>query len=129
MKRGRILEGLLLGLALLLATSAFASNSGSMQILDPVTVAGTQLSPGQYAVKWDGSGSNVQVSILKGSKVVATTPAHLIDLNQKSNGDVAVLKANTDGSKSLSEIHFSGKKSALALGDESNSMDSSSGTH
>ena len=119
---GRIFKGLLLGLAVLLATSAFASNRGSMQLLDAVTVGGAQLAPGDYSLKWDGNGPSVQLSILKGSKVVATTPARLIDLDQKPNGDVAVVKTNGDGSKSLAEIHFYGKKSALAIGSESAMM-------
>jgi hypothetical protein len=126
MKFANFSKGLLLGLALLLATSAFAaSNKGSMQLLDPVTVSGKQLPAGDYSVKWDGSGPNVELSILRGSKVVATTPARLIDLNQKTNGDAAVVKNNDDGSKSLSEIRFGGKKYALAIGQETASMEGS----
>jgi hypothetical protein len=124
MKFANISKGLLLGLALLLATSAFAAaNQGSMQLQDPVTVSGKQLRAGDYSVKWDGNGPNVQLSILKGNKVVATTPARLIDLNEKSNNDAAVVQNNGDGSKSLAEIHFSGKKYALAIGSDSASMD------
>ena len=40
----KISKGLLLGLALLLATSVFAAtNKGSLQVTDPVTVNGKQL--------------------------------------------------------------------------------------
>ena len=126
MKFANVSKGLLLGLALLLATSAFAaSNKGSMQLLDPVTVSGKQLPAGDYSVKWDGTGPNVELSILRGSKVVATTPARLIDLNQKTNGDAAVVKNNDDGSKSLSEIRFGGKRYVLAIGQETASMEGS----
>jgi hypothetical protein len=126
MKFANISKGLLLGLALLLATSALAAtNKGSVQLQDSVTVSGKQLRAGEYSVKWDGSGPNVELSILKGNKVVATTPARLIDLNEKSNRDAAVVQNNGDGSKSLAEIHFSGKKYALAIGNESASMDGS----
>ena len=126
MKFQSISKGLLLGLAVLLATGAFAAvNKGSVQLLDPVTVSGKQLPAGDYSVKWDGNGPNVELSILRGSKVVATTPARLIDLNQKTNGDAAVVKNNDDGSKSLSEIRFGGKRYALAIGQETASMDGS----
>ncbi len=126
MKFANISKGLLLGLALLLATSALAAaNKGSLQLQDPVTVSGKQLRAGEYSVKWDGNGPNVELSILKGNKVVATSPARLIDLNEKSNRDAVVVQSNGDGSKSLAEIHFSGKKYALALGNESASMDGS----
>ncbi len=126
MKFANISKGLLLGLALLLATSALAAaNKGSLQLQDPITVSGKQLRAGEYSVKWDGNGPNVELSILKGNKVVATSPARLIDLNEKSNRDAVVVQSNGDGSKSLAEIHFSGKKYALALGNESASMDGS----
>jgi hypothetical protein len=126
MKFANFSKGLLLGLALLLATSVFAaSNKGSMQLLDPVTISGKQLPAGDYSVKWDGNGPNVEVNILRGNKVVATTPARLIDLPQKPNNDSAVVQRNGDGSRSLTEIQFGGKKYALAIGSESASMDGS----
>jgi hypothetical protein len=130
MKVAKFSKGLLLGLALVLATGAFAfaaSNKGSVQIIDPVTVSGKQLPAGDYSVKWDGSGPNVELSIMQGKKVVATTPARVIDLSQVPNSNSAVVKSNDDGSKSLSEIHFGGKKYALAIGQETASMDGSSG--
>jgi hypothetical protein len=124
MKSQSFSKSLLMGLALLLATSAFAAaNKGSVQFLDPVTISGKQVPAGDYSVKWDGNGPNVELNILKGSKVVATTPARLVDLSDKSNNDAALVKKNDDGSKSLSEIRFGGKKYALAIGSETSSMD------
>ena len=126
MKFQSIWKSLLVGLALLLATSAFAAaNKGSMQLLDPVTVSGKQLPAGDYSVKWDGNGPNVEVNILKGNKVVATIPARVIDLSQKPERDAAVVRNNDDGSRSLAEIHFGGKTYGLAVGTESASMDGS----
>jgi len=42
----------------------------------------------------------------------------VVDLQNKSNADAALLKNNPDGSRTLNEIRFSGKKFALAVGDE-----------
>lgn len=125
MKFANVSKGLLLGLTLLLATSGFAANAnkGSLQIFDAVTVAGQTLAAGDYSVKWEGTGSAVQLSILKGSKVVASTPARIVDLNQATGSDSAVLKSNGDGSRSLSEIRFGGKKYAIAIGEESTSAE------
>jgi hypothetical protein len=119
MKSSKLSKGLLLGLALLLATSAFAANKGSLQVSDPVTVSGKQLAPGEYTVKWEGNGPNVELNILQGKKVVATMPARLIDLNRSADGNSAVVRKNDDGSRTLAEIRFAGKKYALALGNES----------
>lgn len=128
MKLTNISKGLLLGLALLLSTSVFASNvsnKGTLQIADRVTVSGTQLSPGSYSVKWEGKGPSVEVSILQGHKVVATTQARVVDLTQSPSSDSALTTQNADGSKSLSEIRFGGKKYTLQIGQESASADAS----
>jgi len=118
MKSSKLSKGLLLGLALLLATSAFAANKGSLQVSDEVTVSGKQLARGEYTVKWEGNGPNVELNILQGKKVVATAPARLIDLSRSADGDSAVVRKNDDGSRTLAEIRFAGKKYALALGKE-----------
>jgi hypothetical protein len=118
MKIGNLCKSLLLGVTLLLAVGAFAANKGSMQLLDSVTVNGKTLTPGDYWLRWEGTGQNVQLSILKGSKVVATTAAHLVDLNQSAPANETLVKSSTDGSRSLSEIRFEGKKYALQFGEE-----------
>ena len=128
MKVSKMFKGLLLGLALLLATSAFAASKGSLQVSDPVTVSGKQLAAGDYTVKWQGKGPNVELNILQGKNVVATVPARLIDLDRSSDSNAAVTKLNGDGSKSLSEIRFSGKKYALAIGEESSKAKSGEGS-
>ena len=128
MKRSTISKSLLLGMALLLATGAFAANKGSLQVQDPVTVIGKQLPAGDYQLKWDGKGPNVELSILKGNKVVATVPARLVDMNQSAASDASVIRKNADGSRSLSEIRFSGKKYALAIGEEAATADTGEST-
>ncbi len=110
-----------LALSLVLVTSTFAasdSHKGTLQVFDPVTVSGKQLAAGQYQLKWEGSGPDVQLNILKGNKVVATSQAKVVDLEQKANGDAAVVSTNTDGSRSLNQIRFGGKKFALSLNGE-----------
>ena len=84
MSVSKISKGLLLGLALLLATSVFAANKGSLQVSDPVTVNGKQLGAGDYTVKWEGAGPNVELNILRGKNVVATVPARMVDLDHVS---------------------------------------------
>jgi hypothetical protein len=128
MKFSKVSKGLLLGLALLLATSAFAANKGSLMVSDPVTVSGKSLAAGEYTVKWEGSGPNVELNILQGKNVVATIPARLIDLDRSASGNTSVVKRNDDGSRSLSEIRFAGKKYALALGNESAKADAGDST-
>jgi len=120
MSVSKISKGLLLGLALLLATSVFAANNkGSMQVTDSVTVNGKQLPAGEYTIKWDGAGPNVELNILRCKNVVATVPARMVDLEQSPNRDSVITNVNSDGRKSLNEIRFSGKKYAFAINAES----------
>lgn len=108
-------------LSLLLATSAFAASDahkGNLQVFDPVQVSGKQLPAGEYQVKWEGNGPDVQLNILKGKKLVATSQAKVVDLDQKANSDSAVVSNNNDGTRSLNQIRFGGKKFALSLNGE-----------
>jgi len=116
MNTSNISKGLLLGLALLLATTAFASNKGSLAVADNCLVAGKQLTKGDYKVSWEGNGPDVQVNIMKGKEVIATVPAHMTELNSAPLRDTAITSSNSDGSRSLSEIRFAGKKFGLAIG-------------
>ncbi len=124
MKVSTISKGLLLGLALLLATSVFAANKGSLQVSDSVTVNGKQIPAGEYTVKWEGNGPNVELNILRGKNVVATVPARMVDLDRVQDRDSAVSVVGNDGRKSLSEIRFSGKKYGLAINAESAKVES-----
>ena len=58
-----------------LSLGAFAKdrNEGKFTLSDPATVGSTQLKPGDYKATWEGSGSDVQVKILQGKNVVATS--------------------------------------------------------
>ena len=115
MNFAKCFKGLVLGSALLLASTAFAANKGSLQLNSPATVAGKQLAAGEYTVKWDGSGKSVQLEIMKGKNVVATLPAQIVNLDRAPEYDSAVVSTASDGSRNLSQIRFSGKKWALEV--------------
>ncbi len=74
MKFATISKSLVLGLAVLTASSAFAANKGSLTLVNPATINGTQLKAGDYKLQWDGTGPAVEVSIMKGNTVVAKVP-------------------------------------------------------
>lgn len=109
------------GLALLLASSAFAankSNKGSFEISEPLTVSGHELRPGQYKLTWEGTGRDVQAMVLSGGKLVATIPAHLTDLNQPERYDAIESQKSDDGSKSLTKVDFAGKRYEMSFDNE-----------
>ena|ERR1039457_4200324 len=116
MKTPNILKGVLLGIALLLATSAFATEKGALTITDPITLGGTQLKAGTYTVQWDGNGPNVQLNILRGKSVVAVTPAHMVDTGRAPSVSGYSFTSAANGTPSLSEIRVHGKKYVLEIG-------------
>ena len=69
MKFATVSKSLMMGLALLLASSAFAATKASLTLQNPATINGTKLKAGEYRLEWDGSGPNVEVSITQGKKV------------------------------------------------------------
>jgi hypothetical protein len=104
-----------LGLAVLLASSAFASNKGTLRVQESSEVAGQQLGAGEYQLRWDGTGSNVEVRVMQGKKEVAKTSARLVNLDKASDNDAAVVD-HSSGKAIVTEVRFAGKKYVLALG-------------
>ena len=127
MKFATVSKSLVLGLALLVASSAFAGTKASLTLLDPVTVNGTTLKPGDYKLEWEGAGPSVEVNVKQGKNVVAKVPAKLVDLSSPSARTAAVVQKNSDGSASLVGARFEGKKFALDMGESGEGMQTGSG--
>ncbi|MGA7921033.1 MAG: hypothetical protein WCA38_15325 [Candidatus Acidiferrales bacterium] len=124
MNVSKISNGVLLGLTLLVATSGSAAthssqNKGSLSIQEPVTVNGTRLAVGNYQLKWEGTGAEVELNIIQSHKIVATVPARLVDLTRPGRADAYEARKEDDGSTLLTAIDFSGKKYQLAIGQSS----------
>lgn len=111
-------KGLLLSAVVLLAGSALAASKGSMELLRPATVAGTELKAGNYTVEWDGAGDQVQLQIFQGKKSIASTSAHMVKLDHPLAENSVVIVPNNDGTRSVSRINFGKKDFALELSNE-----------
>jgi hypothetical protein len=126
MKFATVSKSLLMGMALLLAASAFAATKASLQLSNPVMVNGTKLKAGDYKIQWEGSTGNVELSIMQGKNVVAKVPAHIVELQTPSANDAAVTRKNESGPNTLAGVRFQGKKLALELGEASEGMEGGS---
>ncbi len=107
-----------LSLALLLSTSLFAASSGSLHLSQSVQLNGTEIKPGDYKVTWEGTGSDVNVSILQGRNVVAKAPAQMKDLGSKFGSDAAVVAKHDGGTSTLTGLRFGGKSVAIEFADQ-----------
>jgi hypothetical protein len=126
MKFATISKSVVMGLALMLASSAFAATKASLNLQHPTIVNGTKLKAGDYKLEWDGSGPNVEVSIIQGKNVLTKVPAKVVDLSSPSQNSAAVVTLNSDGTSTLSGARFEGKRFALELGDASEGMQAGS---
>jgi hypothetical protein len=126
MKFATISKSVVMGLALMLASSAFAATKASLNLQHPTIINGTKLKAGDYKLEWDGSGPNVEVSIIQGKNVLTKVPAKVVDLSSPSQNSAAVVTLNSDGTSTLSGARFEGKRFALELGDASEGMQAGS---
>ena len=126
MKFATVSKSLVMGLALFLASSAFAATKASLQLSNPVLVNGTTLKAGDYKVQWEGSGPSVELSIMQGKNVLAKVPAHIVDLQTPAANDAAVTRKNDSGPNSLAGVRFQGKKFAIELAEPSDGMQAGS---
>lgn len=126
MKIAKVSKSLVMGLALLLASSAFAATKGHLALQSPTTVNGTQLKAGDYKLQWEGTGPEVQVSIIQGKKVLATVPAKIVELKTRALNDSATVSNNNDGTSSLAAVRFAGKTTSLDLSQSGGGADAGS---
>ena len=107
----------LFGTAFLLASGASAgeANKTNINLADKVTVEGRTLEPGKYKVEWSGNGPNVQVTVTKGNKPVASFPARLSEQASANHVGAYSTASAADGTKSLTAIYVGGSKSILEI--------------
>jgi hypothetical protein len=117
MKSMRISAGLLLGVAVLVSSSAWAAQRASLKFYDDVNVGQSQVKAGDYTVQWEGNGPEVELSIIKGNTVVAKVPARLVDARPATSNTIETA-SNPNGTRSLEQIKLRGKKYAIEVGTE-----------
>ncbi|HWZ83484.1 MAG TPA: hypothetical protein VNW47_12705 [Terriglobales bacterium] len=113
----KLAKSVVLALAVLIATSAFAGssgNKGSLHLGEAVLINGQSVPAGDYQLRWEGTGA-VEVSVMQGKKLVTKSPAKVVELAGASNNDVAVVDKSSS-TPSITEVRFAGKKFALLLG-------------
>ncbi len=106
-------------LVLLLVPAAFAGDSShEVTFTRTVAVNGTDVRPGDYKVKWQGTGDMLNLSVTNGKHVLATSPAHRVALDNAPSKDMVFYRQNANGTQSVSELRFGGKKFAIVLGEQ-----------
>lgn len=80
-----------------------------------VILNGAQVPPGIYQLAWETQGSEVYVTLGKDGQVVAAAHGVWVKNGEKYAEDAALLRVNSDGSKSLIEIRIAGGAKAIVF--------------
>jgi hypothetical protein len=123
MKFSKISNGLLLGMTLLVTTAASAATKGSLKLEEPVSVNGMHLAKGEYQVTWQGTGPNVQLSVIQSQKIVATVPARLVRLSRPGLSQGYETRKDEDETTLQTAIYFADRKYEMEIGQESAATD------
>ena len=91
-------------LALVSIPAFAAKNSQSITLPEAVTVGATQLPAGDYKVTWNGTGSNVQVTLIQKDKYSAqpaTVTAKVIEGTESHSGFTVDRQGNVNALQTL----------------------------
>jgi hypothetical protein len=105
---------------LTLAAVADSKQKGEVTFSDHVMVSSTQLEPGNYVVRWNGSGPGVQLTFMRDGKEVASVTGKVIE--QKNPHNSVTTNSGENGSRVLTEIAFSDVKLVLTPDEASTSQ-------
>jgi hypothetical protein len=107
-KATSLAKGLILGSILLLAPGAFAAAKSYLTLNHSMTIGGVTLAPGDYKLQWEGSGPEVELSILQNGRVLLQTPARLTSLDGPAADTAAVTRVGDNGDRVLIGVRFKG---------------------
>jgi hypothetical protein len=100
---------------LFVSLPARANNSRPFYLRTAVTMNGAQVPAGLYDLSWESQNSKVRVTLWKDGLFFATAQGNWVKNGVKYTGDAALLRVNSDGSRSLMEIRLAGVKKTIVL--------------
>ncbi len=100
----------LLSSTLSIAAFARTKNTAKITLPELARIAGKQLAPGDYTLRWTGSAPNVNVTFLQDNKQVASAPATL--LTKSPYTDAVDLQTTSSNQKLIRGVYVN---SHLAL--------------
>jgi len=96
-------------LILLAAPILAAGGTVNYSISKPMSVSGTELTAGEYEVKWEATGSEAKVVFKSKGKVIATVQGKVEKLAKKSDYNSLTVGKDAAGKDAIKGLLFSGK--------------------
>jgi hypothetical protein len=88
-----------------------SEGSDNFQVNSPIFIAGNELQPGAYKIKWEStSATEATVTFTIKGKVAAKVPGKYSELEQKNDRNSLMTGQDSTGRNALKQIQFAGKK-------------------
>jgi hypothetical protein len=87
-----------------------------------VNLNGAQVPAGTYELTWETQGSAARVTMWKDGRFVATAPGAWVKSGVKYSEDEALIRLNSEGSRSLVEIRIGGTARAIVFDPSGNTV-------
>jgi len=98
---------------------SYERGSRSLTFFSGLTVNGARLPDGDLLITWESYVPDAIVKFEKDGSVIGTTDGKWEQRGVKYGDDAIVYRKNSDGSRTLLEIRFSGMNQALVFGKSS----------
>jgi hypothetical protein len=114
MKKALLLPALIL---LLTSTAVWAKKNPPRPFMlrDLVFLNGAQVPAGTYELTWETYGSTARATLWKDGQFVVSAPGAWVKNGVKFTEDAALLRVNSDGTRSLIEIRIAGAARAIVF--------------
>jgi hypothetical protein len=87
-----------------------------------VSLNGAQVPAGSYELTWESEGSAARATLWKDGRFVATAPGAWVKSGVKYSKDEALIRLNSEGSRSLVEIRIAGAAGAIVFDPTGNTV-------
>ena len=114
-----------IALALIIATSPVWGKKSSPHPFNlpfVVNLNGAQVPAGTYELTWESQGSAAHATLWKDGQFVATAPGAWVKSGVKYSEDEALIRVNSEGSRSLVEIRIGGTARAIVFDPTGNTV-------
>lgn len=80
-----------------------------------MVLGGARTPEGDYIIRWESYVGNATVKFQRNNSTIAEADGKWVKHDNKYQRDAYVYKRNSDGSRTLLEIHFEGMREALVF--------------
>ncbi len=113
--RTLILLILLTGISAIALAEGPDKGSANFGWTRPMFVAGTEIQPGDYKVRWEFAGAEASVTFITEGKPSVTVKGKIVEGDKKYERNTSIVGQDASGRDSIKELRISGKKYAIVF--------------